>query len=1111
MIDTHHFELSIALGDFNRDGKLDIVLTTYSDWVTILLGNGDGTFGTPTDYSLGPASAGLYYGQATVLAGDFNGDGLLDVVNLYRSFQATASKSYYDSIAFFPGKGDGTLDTPVQFSSGSTGNSTYLAAGNFHSSVCTEVDTNGHGTNVTGIAAGNGSAGGSGPHQTPYRYMGMAPEAPLIVVKSPLDDTNIIDGVAYILQKAKSLNMPVVVNLSLGGGIGPHDGTSNLDTMLSGLAGPGAIIVAAMGNDADDNFHSDGTLANGTDSAVTLEVPAGITKTVFVDIWYPGADTIGVSLTGPNGELCTGGAVYAGDGSQVAYQDPGCGSGGITVYPINSVNGDHRVLLSLTSSPVPSGTWTVTLSGQGCGSDICVTNGQFDVWSSGPCAAAGCVSQSGIYLDASKSLNEPGTASNVISVGSYVTKTSWIGWGTDLVTPITDPGATVGDLSAFSGQGPRRICSAPVCGALVQKPDIAAPGEEIMAAYSADSLTDACGHKGGVCLDPDAQHIAYQGTSMAAPHVTGAIALLLSKYNQMSPCQVKASLTNARTDHFVGSFPNPSWGYGKLAIDEAIFPSPVPNKTAPDVIFQTFAAARASILTAGLVVGGVSYAGSATVPVGEVMQQTPASGASWCGAVDVVISGVKVPDVSGQTVAAATGAILNANLTWSDLIPTASDTIPVDKAIGTTPPAGTYVAPGAPVKIYVSGVQVPDVTGMTKAAATATLSAAQLFDGVLDYEGSQTVPVGSVIAQDPFAETEVLPISPVNLTISGIPVPDVTGKPLNTGKNLITGANLTVGAVSAAASGTVAIGSVISENPTAGTYVDIAASVGIVVSGATVPNEVGQNGNTAQAAIVSAGLTVGNVTQAASPNVPAGVVMDENPGAGAILLPGTPIDLVVSAGQTGQNIVPNVVSLTQANATTAIGNAGLTTGAVTSAFSSTIPSGSVISESPAAGTAVNAGAAVNLVISSGAASLQSIKISPTSPSIGAGGTLQLGATGTLSGNTTQDLTSQVTWTSSLPGVAAINPSGRVTARGIGTTTITAKLGSVMGTTVLTVAAPANCDTNGDGSFTIVDVQATINPALGLAPLHDVNGDGVSNVLDVQVTLNAVLTQACVAH
>ena len=67
--------------------------------------------------------------------------------------------------------------------------------------------------------------------------------------------------------------------------------------------------------------------------------------------------------------------------------------------------------------------------------------------------------------------------------------------------------------------------------------------------------------------------------------------------------------------------------------------------------------------------------------------------------------------------------------------------------------------------------------------------------------------------------------------------------------------------------------------------------------------------------------------------------------------------------------VPNVVNLTQAAATTAITGAGLTVGTVTTASSSTVAAGSVISESPVSGTQVALGSAVSLLVSTGSSAL----------------------------------------------------------------------------------------------------------------------------------------------
>ena len=120
----------------------------------------------------------------------------------------------------------------------------------------------------------------------------------------------------------------------------------------------------------------------------------------------------------------------------------------------------------------------------------------------------------------------------------------------------------------------------------------------------------------------------------------------------------------------------------------------------------------------------------------------------------------------------------------------------------------------------------------------------------------------------------------------------------------------------------------------------------------------------------------------------------------------------------------------------------------------------------------------NTTLTVTAATLKSIAVTPANPPAAVGTTVPFHATGTYSDNSTQDITSSVTWASGTPATATINASGVATAIAAGSTMISAASGSVSGNTTLTVTAATSGGINFGTGFTAsglaLNGKATLN-------------------------------------
>ena len=197
---------------------------------------------------------------------------------------------------------------------------------------------------------------------------------------------------------------------------------------------------------------------------------------------------------------------------------------------------------------------------------------------------------------------------------------------------------------------------------------------------------------------------------------------------------------------------------------------------------------------------------------------------------------------------------------------------------------------------------VPNVLNMTVAQAGNAIERAGLIRGRTD-ERSDQKPAGTVIAQTPSGDSRALPRSAVDIVVSTGPGTDVA-----------------------------------------------------------VPDVLNKPQAEAKAKIESAGLRVGNVAKRNDPSRAEGTVLEQKPAGGTNVSRGSPIEIVVASAE--PPVVPNVVGLSQTEATTAIENAGLRVRKIQTRAENK-PKNTVVKQSPDAGKTVKRDSNVDLVVSEG--------------------------------------------------------------------------------------------------------------------------------------------------
>lgn len=346
-----------------------------------------------------------------------------------------------------------------------------------YSALSYALETNAHGTHVMDIAAGNG--GGSG-------VPGVAPNADVLFVQPSSSDipfqgpetidrnfgdsVNLLDAIRYIFDQAG--DKPCVINISLGTNGGPHDGSTPVEKAIDGMLKekPNRAVVIAASNSYDDGIHASGVIPVGGHFDLMWQVD-NITESE-IEIWYTANGYLDVEIIDPSNKnlgkvspMETGSVMDINNQLQVVISNR-----------LRDPNNNDNVI-GVWLKDQNAGKWCIRLTNTG-NTDV-LFHGWIEREDRGQAKFVG-------VHDNTHTLGSISCGHKSITVGAY---------------DATSPGFPI---AWFSSSGPTRDGR--------EKPEISAPGNNVFAAAARSKNRKAL----------------KSGTSMAAPAVTGIIALIFS-------------------------------------------------------------------------------------------------------------------------------------------------------------------------------------------------------------------------------------------------------------------------------------------------------------------------------------------------------------------------------------------------------------------------------------------------------------------------------------------------------------------------------------------------------------------------------------------------------